>query len=95
MHAFPHVHLIVATRVEAPAVKGVWGAAVVELSRLEAGAGMQLLQSHLSAKVAWTASDQAAAGKLVNAVQGHPLVLCVAGGLVLHSCELTWQVSGS
>jgi hypothetical protein len=93
LHGFPHVHLIVATRLEAPAPEGVGAVAVVRLSRLDTADGMQLLQSHLRVDAVWTASDQAAAGKLVEVVQGHPLVLCVAGGLVQHGSDLSWQVS--
>jgi hypothetical protein len=94
LHAFPHVHLIVATRVEAPAVNGVWGGAVVELSRLDAEAGMQLLDSCMKPGHCWSSSDKDAARKLVEVVQGNPLVLTVAAGLVQHSfSDLTWQVS--
>jgi hypothetical protein len=95
LHAFPHVHLIVATRWEAPAVKGVWGGSVVELSHLDAEAGMQLLESHMAPGHCWASSDQEAARKLVEVVLGNPLVLTVAAGLVLHSGgDLGWQVSG-
>jgi hypothetical protein len=94
LHAYPHVHLIVATRVEAPAVKGVWGGGVVELSRLDAEAGMQLIESLLGPEHCWNSSDQEAARQLVEVVQGNPLVLSIAAGLVQHSSDLTWQVSG-
>jgi hypothetical protein len=94
LHAFSHVHLIVATRAKAPAVKGAWGGAVVELSRLGAAAGMQLIESLLGPEHCWSSSDQqAAARKLVEVVQGNPMVLSVAAGLVQHSNDLTWQVS--
>jgi hypothetical protein len=95
LHAFPHVHLIVATRLEAPPVAGVAGGpAAVELSRLDAAAGMQLLGSHLGAGHHWAEADQEAARKLVDEVQGNPLVLSVAVGLMMQGRDFTWQVSG-
>jgi hypothetical protein len=95
LHAFPHVHLIVATRMEAPAPKGVGRAAVLEFSRLGAAAGMQLLESYQAPGHCWADGDREAAGKLVEEVQGNPLVLSVAAGLVLHGIDFTWQVSSS
>jgi hypothetical protein len=93
LHAFPHVHLIVATRLEAPAVAGVgWGAAAVELRALDAEAGMQLLESRLGPAHHWAEADKEAARKLVEEVQGNPLVLSVAVGLVPHGKDFTWQV---
>jgi hypothetical protein len=93
LHAFRHVHLIVATRWEAPAVAGVgWGAAAVELRALDADAGMQLLESRLGPAHNWTEADKQTARKLVEEVQGNPLVLSVAVGLVLHGKDFTWQV---
>ena len=92
LHDFPHVHLIVATSMEAPPVKGVWGSSVVHLRSLDADAGMQLLESRLGPEHHWTSCDQEAARKLVEVVQGNPLVLGVAAGLV-QAKDLTWQVS--
>jgi hypothetical protein len=91
LHAFPHVRLIVATRMEGP--DGRWGDATVELSRLDTAAGMKLLDSCLGPQHAWNSSDRAAAEKLVEVVRGNPLVLTVAAGLVQKRRGLTWQVS--
>jgi hypothetical protein len=93
LHAFPHVRLIVATRLEGPPVVGVgWGAAAVELHALDAAAGMQLLGSHLGPAHHWVEADQEAARRLVEEVRGNPLVLSVAVGLLLHGKDFTWQV---
>jgi hypothetical protein len=93
LHALLQVHLIVATRLEAPPVTGVAGGdAAVELSRLDAAAGMQLLGSHLGAGHHWAGADQEAAMKLVDEVQGNPLVRRVAVGLMMHGRDFTWQL---
>jgi hypothetical protein len=91
LHAFPHVHLIVASRMEPPLVQGVSGAPAVELHQLDAAASMQLLESHLGPDHHWASSDQEAARKLVDSVRGNPLMLIVAAGLV-QAKDFSWQV---
>ena len=93
LHSFPHVRLILTTRMAAPVDHGVKGGAVLKLRRLDAAAGMQLLESHFDmSEHIWGSRGQEAALKLVEAVQGNPLVLSVAAGLV-EAGHLTWQVS--
>jgi hypothetical protein len=91
LHAFPNVHIVVATREAGLAVRGVGPSAVVVLARLSATAAMDVLQFHLGPGCALSAKKRAAAEQLVEVVEGNPLVLSIAGGLVQRG-ELTLTV---
>jgi hypothetical protein len=93
LHAFPNVHIVVASREAGLVVRGVGpSTTVVVLHRLGAAAAMDVLQFHLGAGRPLSGKKRAAAEQLVEVVEGNPLVLSIAGGLVRHG-DLTLTVS--
>jgi hypothetical protein len=88
------VHLLVATRVACPCPDQVTPEhSLVELQRLGEADGMRLVEAHMGPGRAWAPDgvDQEAARKLVCLVQGSPLVLSIATGLV-RARDLRWEV---
>jgi hypothetical protein len=95
LHRFLNVHLVVATREAGVVVNRVGPSALVVLQPLSATAAMDVLRSHLGRSHRWSEDgrDLAAAQQLVEVVEGNPLVLSVAGGLVQQGRDgLTLQV---
>jgi hypothetical protein len=92
--ALPGVHIISATRVACPCPDPAAGdSTAVELQPLDEADGMRLLEAHLGPGHCWGAdgADRETARQLVELVQGSPLVLSIAAGLV-RARDLAWQV---